>query len=179
MRKRAMVPQGRTVAGLAAILLLSGIVVDVGFVQPRLREISRLRTQMSDAKARVAQQSRQVEEVERLMRGLGVADLGEAIADQGATDPVTFLGRMIDEARLTRLELSTRASGDVGHLRRTRFSLRILGTYPRFVELVRSLEQSKRLVTIEALSLEPASEASGLEGRLDVSIYDPIPGKQP
>jgi hypothetical protein len=119
------------------------------------------------------------EEAQRLAASLGVNDLAEAMSGSSLSDPVTFLGGLIADSRLTRLELATHNAVNVGNLRRTRFSLRVLGTYSRILQLVQSMERSSRLVTVDAFSLQPAAESAALEGRLDVSIYDPIVGKRP
>jgi hypothetical protein len=171
--------RGRVLAGLAGVLLLLGILFDAGFVQPRIREIHRLRGELTNLRTQAGQQGAMDDEVARLAKRLGVDDLNAAFSLYAAADPVTFLGRMIDEAHLTRLELSTQATTNVGQLRRTKFSFRVIGSYGRLMDLVNRLERSPRLATVDALSIMPAVESPGLEGRFDISIYDPLVGRKP
>ena len=179
MKTASASARGRVLAGLAGVLLLIGIVFDAGFVQPRVREIRRLRGELTSLRTQASQQGSMEGELTSLAKRLGVGDLNVAFTSYASADPVTFLGRLIGESRLTRLELSTQATTIVGQLRRTKFSFRVLGSYAQLTDLVQRLERSPHLVTVDALSIMPAVDAAGLEGRLDVSIYDPQAGRKP
>ena len=169
----------RTHVILAAVLLAAGLLVDIGFIRPGRGELARLKAAREDTRLRLGQQRALDEEAGSLAASLGVSDLAEAMSGATLSDPVTFLGGLIADARLTRLELATHASADAGSLHRTRFSLRVLGAYPRILQLVQSMERSSRLVTVDAFSLQPAADSADLEGRLDVSIYDPAAERRP
>lgn len=174
MRPAFSIDSVRTHLILAAILLAAGLIVNVGFVRPGGGQIVRLMAARDEARIRLGQQQALDAEAQRLAASLGVSDLAEAMSGSALSDPVTFLGGLIADARLTRLELATHASADVGKIHRTRFSLRVLGSYERVLQLVQAMEESPRLVTVDAFSLQPAVESALLEARLDVSIYDPV-----
>lgn len=156
----------------AAVLLVLGMTIDVGMNRPRATEIRRLSAQRSQLRVKAAQDAQQQAEFDFLVKHLGGKNAKES-STSGRIDPITFLGRAVDSARLKQLELSSETSLEVGDLVRNRMFLRAEGSYAGIVRLMRSLEMSQRIVTIDAFSIEPALTPGAVEGRLNVSVYDP------
>jgi hypothetical protein len=156
----------------ALVLLVLGIGVHAVVNQPRMNEITGLRERQASllgqagTLARLEAENRELERVNETGGGAGAA-----------IDPFAFVGRAVDAAGLTRIEMGTEASGTTGGLQVTKFSLRVAGIYPRIVDFVRNLERSPRTVTILALTIEPMAESSLLEARMHISVYDPATGR--
>jgi hypothetical protein len=158
---------------LAAGLGVGGAAIDLGFTQPQRRAVERLRLQRADLLGRTAEINSRDSEEKRWAVYLGSADLKSALAERRGEDPITFLGDAIERSGLRRLELGSQAMGETDHLRRSRLFLRALGSYRQITEFVTKLEREERLITVDALTIQPAVESSGLEVRMNLSIYEP------
>jgi len=108
---------------------------------------------------------------------LHVEDLSElrGLAD---LDPVVFVGRTIQQAQLVRRELSAHEIQEDASLKRSRFYVRVEGSYARMLNFVRILEQSARPVTIEALDIKVPLGGSSLEARFEITVHDPIQAQE-
>jgi Tfp pilus assembly protein PilO len=165
----------RFVIGAAALLLV-GLGIDFGIAQPQLRANRRLIALRESKLADIAQISRHQQEVRELARSLGSDDLASAMASRAAVDPLSFLGRSMERTRLTQSALSSRATTETQWLRRTSYSLRATGSYEEILQFVRLMETGPRLVSIDGLALSRIGEDGDLEGRFDLSIYEPKTG---
>lgn len=158
---------------LAAGLVLVGVALDFGFTRPQLRTVGQLRQQRADLLGRSTQVSSRDAEQKRLAAYLGVSDLKNALVEHRGEDPIRVLGDAMERSGLRRLELGTQAGGETDRLRRSRLFLRALGSYPDITRFVASLERDDRLITVDALTIQHASESSDLELRMNLSIYEP------
>jgi hypothetical protein len=164
--------QAGAVLGFAVSLLVAGLLVDIAFTQPRLREVRRLRLQRDELLHQLGNVENREHEVKAIAELLSVDTLAE-LRPAPDDDPLTFVGRLLEGSRLTRLELSTTGTSETESFRRTRFALRVLGSYGRILEFVRNLERGPRLATVDAFVIEAATGPEALEGRLNISIHDP------
>lgn len=164
----------RLVAALSGVLLATGLLVDLGFTQQRLQDVTRLAVERDRLRAQVFLLDRAAREEQDLARHLGGERLIDALTSQLELDAVSYLGLAAKRAGLTRSELTTEATAEMEGLRRIRCTLRVSGTYAQVTECVRALEQGPRLVAIDALDIAGAPETGRLEARLAVSVYDPI-----
>lgn len=160
-------------AALAVILLVVGLIVDLGFAQPRLREAKRLAAERVKRLEKVHQSSQGEREVQDLARCLGAEDLATGLAALRDTDPLSRLARELDRARLTRLDLSSQPSEIIGTVFRTRYSLRVQGSYGHILDFLRVLEQGAVPLTVDALSIAQVPDSPVLEARFDLSVYSP------
>jgi hypothetical protein len=158
---------------LAVLLLITGLVVDRSIVASRQQEIRSLTGERKQLLASTSRAVKQDMTRQELTEILSVPDLAELASEPLPADPVVFLGQMLDRSELTRLELTTRTSGPVGLLHRTEFSVRVLGSFAALLEFLRSLEEAGRLITVDDLSLKRIFGHEDVEGRLNLSIYDP------
>lgn len=172
MTSRVKIPPASMLLGVAIILLAVGLVVDLGFTQPRVQEVRRLDSERRGLLDRLTARSVRDREAEQLARSIGATDLKGAIEVHRNSDPVTFLATALDDNKLTTIELGTTSSHNTGQLTRTRFSLRVRGRYNRILDFVRTIERSPRLVTVDALSIVEAEDSNLLEGRIDASVYE-------
>ncbi len=159
-------------AVLATAILALGLAVNLGFTRPQQEEFRRLAQQRAAARGQLAALEIQELQSRDLAAGLGGEDLRSALQAQNRTDLVGFLSNTILQSGLTRLEMSTQSSAEENHLRRTHFFLHLSGTYASTVDFVRRLEQGPRLVTIESLALEMGPEATALDVRIELSVYE-------
>jgi hypothetical protein len=173
-------PLRRNSTGLILVLplalLILGLLVDIGFTRPKLRAVRSLADQKAQLQKRLVQLERQGQTVDELAAYLGGDDLNEALSNLDVGDPLAYLSQLIEAARLRRQELGTEETSELGKLRRTQFYLRVTGSFSRVLELVRQLEQSPRLASIDAMILEKEFDSGQLKARLRVSIYEPIRG---
>ncbi len=159
---------------LAVLLVIAGFVFDGMFVQPRLAEVGRLRTrnlQLLEERKALAVQNR---EHQSLTRSLRLDEVSEVFVDDMRSDPAVFVSDLLRQTEVTILEIVATESTSSGRLRKSGFTVRVLGGFERILHLVRTLEKEKRLVTIDAFSIQPLTGTSQLEGRFEVSIFDPV-----
>jgi Tfp pilus assembly protein PilO len=164
----------RVLFTLAIALFVAGLAIDLGFARPRFRRVEMLREQHAWTLDQMLYQHQSQLESRTMAQILEVEDLAELTVKRSDSDPLVFLGDLLSESGVTRLELTTVATDDTQLLRRTQFSIRITGRYQKILELVRTIEQSPRLATIDAFALESVTGQKTLDGRLNISIYDPL-----
>jgi hypothetical protein len=167
-------PTGSTwVVLLATGLVVGGVALDFGFTQPQRRAVEQLRRQRADLLGRTAEINSRDAEQKRWAAYLGAASLDAALGERRGQDPIRILGDAMDSSGLRRLELGSQATGETERLRRSRLFLRALGSYPQITQFVASLERDSRLITVDALTIQPATDSNGLELRMNLSIYEP------
>ena len=166
-------PLVRMVLVASGIMLACALAVDFAFTRGQFEAKKRL----LERRERLVSELRPIQAREHQIRGmaeaLGAPDLASAIQALREEDPVSYLGRMVSSAGLVREEMVMEGVSQEGGLRRTRFYLRVQGGYPRILALVQRLEESARLVSIDAMAIGHELEDSGIEGRLNVSVYSP------
>jgi hypothetical protein len=161
---------------LPLVLLILGLLVDIGFTRPKLRAVRSLADQQVQLQRRLAQLERREGRVDELAAYLGGDNLNDALSTLDVGDPLAYLSQLIEAARLRRQELGTEETTELGKLRRTQFYLRVTGSFSRILELVRQLEQSPRLASVDAMILQKEFDSGQLKARLRVSIYEPVQG---
>lgn len=158
---------------VAGILLVCGLLVDVAFTRGQVEAKRRLLERRAVLQGDLKPIQGRERKVRQMASAFGAPDLAAAVQSLHEPDPVTYLGRVVASSGLVGREMVMESTSDEGGLRRTRFFLRVQGGYPRIVALVKALENGPRLVSIDALSVERQGEESGLEGRLNVSVFSP------
>jgi hypothetical protein len=160
------------ILAIAGLLLVVGLIVEMGFARPRLREISRLIDERSQLLSQIRAQQMQDGLSDEMAEHLGVGDLSE-LASAPDADPATYLGMLLDHSRLVRLSMTTDGGKEFSGIRRSDFSLRAQGGYAAMQAFVRDLESGPRLASVEAFDIRTQTDSSQLEGRFNISIYDP------
>jgi len=160
------------VLGAAGLLLVVGLVIEMAFARPRLQEIRRLTDECASIQTRIQDQQRLEGQSRQLAVHFELPGLSE-LTSRTQPDAVAFLGQALDRSGLQRLDMTTNGGEDFGRLRRSDFLIRARGNYAEIQSFVRDLESGHRLVSIDALSIKTMLESSDLEGRFNISIYDP------
>ncbi len=160
----------------AAVLLLVALVIDMGFTRPRLGEVRRLKDRRDQLLGQVAKLGGHDERSQGFAKLLKVQSLTELL-EEPAGDPLAYIGSVLEESRLTRLDLATMGSSQSHGIRRTRFALRTTGSYGRTLEFMRKLETGSRVATIDAFWIEALWEPRTLESRINLTICDPLVGE--
>jgi hypothetical protein len=168
--------RARLGAVLAVLLLVMGILVNLGFTRRQEEQVKHWAAERSRLREKLAILDTQDDQGLEFGHALGAQDLDAALAAQGGTDAVAFIGRALDRARLNRLELSTTSTSTENRIRRTKFFLRATGSYGRVIEFLHSLEQGPRLVTVESLVLQEGNDPGSLEARVELTIYELMTG---
>ena len=173
----ARVPLSASVRWLltaSAILLVCGLIVDATFTRSQLEAKRQLLARREALIAELRPIQMRERKVREMAGALGAPDLATAVQALQEKDPVTYLGRMVSSSGLVGREMGTEATTEEGGLRRTRFFVRVQGSFPKIALLVRRLEEGPRLVTIDALAIQQLEEeGGGTEGRLNLSVYSP------
>lgn len=160
-------------------LLLLGLVIDVGINRAAINEVRRLglyRAQLLDQTNQLVERNL---DNQTLAKALKVESLADVLVPNTDMNPVSYIGQQLDNSGLTRLELSTLGVSESDNLRQNRFSLRALGKYTEIMDFVRSVEQGETLATLDAFSIETVVGKNSLEGRFNISVYEPIVRKMP
>lgn len=160
------------VLAAAGLLLVVGLVIEMAFARPRLQEIQRLTGECARLQSQIQEQQRLDSESRQLAVHFDVAGLAE-LTDRSQPDAVAYLGQALDRSGLQRLDMTTNGGEDFGRLRRSDFLIRARGNYAEIQTFVRELERGRRLVSVDALAIKTMLESRDLEGRFNISIYDP------
>ncbi len=160
------------VLATAGLLLVVGLVIEMAFARPRLQEIQRLTGECASLQSQIQDQLRFESASRQLAVHFDLPGLSE-LTGRSQPDAVAYLGQALDRAGLQRLDMTTNGGEDFGKLRRNDFLIRACGDYAEIQTFVRDLESGRRLVSIDALAIKSMLESSDLEGRFNISIYDP------
>ncbi|MBU1699085.1 MAG: hypothetical protein KJ970_17100 [Candidatus Eisenbacteria bacterium] len=159
--------------GTAVLLLLLGLVIDLGAVNRQLGEYEDLKVQREQLRRQLTKIENQSAYEDRLA-GYFAGMKGDSLAIPAKlVDPIDFLAGGLRKSNLKRLELRTEKSSQTGQLTRNRYFLRANGSYNQIIDFFKWLERGGQLSTIDAFSIEPIIDSSDLELRLNLSIYDP------
>ncbi len=157
---------------LAVLMLLAAVAVEVGMTRPQRLELDRIAGERQRLMEELQDHQNHLRQGDELAAYLEVGNLVDLLEGVGDGDAVSYLNGKLAEAKLTQLELITEASSAYGKLHRSQFSLRLTGRYAGVLQFVRSLEQDRRLATIDAFVITEIEGSSQIEGRFNISIYD-------
>ena len=174
MNWRALPAQLGLAPVIGVILLVLGIGIDLGFTQKQSQNVRGLITEREQLREKLLTLESRDSDSQRFAAHFGVERLTDLFDQDGRTDPVAYLSDVLAESKLTRLELGTMATAEVGKLQRTQFFLRANGRFEQVWKFARQMEQGPRLVTVDALKMEQMIESSNVEARFNLSIYDPL-----
>jgi hypothetical protein len=162
--------------GGGLLLLAVGLVIEIGFARPLLREIGSMNEERSRMRTEIIRQGELDKDGSALAEVFGLADLAE-LGRAPVVDPLAWLGTTISDAKLVRLDLTNTGAADFGKVRRSDFTVRTRGSFAQMQQFVRSLEAGPRLVAIDAFTISTQFDKQSLEGRFMLSIYDPTGGR--
>lgn len=157
---------------LAALLLVVGLLVEREYAHPMLERIANLQSQRQEGWAQLRRQEDLAERSERLAARLGFETLNE-LAASAEIDPVSYLGGLIEKHGLVRLDLRNMGGQAYPALHRTDLNLIVTGRYARIQDFMQDLETGRRLTSIESFTIRSRRETTDLEGRFNISVYDP------
>jgi Tfp pilus assembly protein PilO len=169
--------QTRFLGVAAGALIVLTLAVDLAGLRPAAARMRRLETRRAELAARLVAQSEQEREIEFLASVLGAGSPGESAG--ALADPIAIVDGFIAHRGLERTELVSKPIEETGQVARARLSTVVRGSFAQIVGLVRDLEQSPRVITIDGLSIEAPPGAARLEGRLSLSVYGPKRGSGP
>ena len=109
-----------------------------------------------------------------MARALGRENLTGLLDDRKRQEAVSYIGQVLGGTQLNRLELTTTKTGETGKFRRTQISLRVMGRFSQILDFVKALEKGHRLISVDGLVIEEILGTRNLEGRLSLSVYDPL-----
>lgn len=158
--------------GAVALLLVFAVVMDMAVTSPRIARKHRLEGERDQLRQQLGQTLAAKFRNVDAARALNAPDLDTAIAAP-REDAVSYLGRLLDDSGLTRLNLVTVDAEEGERLVSTRFNVRTAGRYDEMVEFVRSLESGSRLAVVDELVLAAVQFGDEIEGRFQVTIHDP------
>ena len=176
MRGAARNSQPLVLGLLAGALLLVGLVVDLGITQPRARELRALNQRRAELFEAVREEAGRGRESQMLMRWMVADSLENRSSLDLPEGPVSYVDGLLAQGDLTRLELSALEETTRNGLQRTQLLVRVIGGYAQILNFMRHIEQGRRLVVIDAFSVEATENSRTLEARFSVSIYDPEGG---
>jgi len=154
------------------LLVLTGFIIDMGVISPKLNRIAQLKDERVMLETRLGEvMNGRFREVDA-ERALGVEDL-DAYMKGSNEDLVTYVGRQIEDAGLMRLDLSTVDKSESTNVVVTRFDVRVTGHYNEIVSFVKAMESSPRLAEFHNFVIETPLVGKNIEGRFNLSIYDP------
>jgi Tfp pilus assembly protein PilO len=160
--------------GATLALVGAGVTIDFIWANPLLEKTRAMERQRVEALERINSTIEAQAERQALAGALQVADLAELKQLSDRSDPIVFLGRLLDRSGLTRLEMTSTGTNESARLRQTGFTVRATGEYGQIVDFIRTLEQSARLVTVDVLQIQKSVGAGILECRLSLSVFDPL-----
>ncbi len=162
------------VFGAALLLLAAGVLIDLTLLKPRLDEVRRLEAERASLLARVDELAASSQESHTMARALGRENLTGLLDDRKRQEAVSYIGQVLGGTQLNRLELTTTKTGETGKFRRTQISLRVMGRFSQILDFVKALEKGHRLISVDGLVIEEILGTRNLEGRLSLSVYDPL-----
>lgn len=155
-------------------LVCAGMAIDFIWARPMLEKTRAMERQRTEALDRINSTIAAEAERRQLAEALMVAELSDLNWLSSQTDPIVFLGRMLDDSGLIRLEMTSTGSSESARLRQTGFTVRATGQYSQMVDFFRALEKSPRLVTVDVFQIQKAVGNGNLECRLTLSVFDPV-----
>jgi type IV pilus assembly PilO-like protein len=154
------------------LLVLTGFVIDLGVISPKLSRVALLSDERVQLETRLSEvMNGRFREVDA-RRALGIEDL-ETYMKGPNEDQVTYVGRQIEDAGLMRLDLSTVDKSESQNVVITRFDVRVTGDYNEIVSFVKAMESNPRLTEFHNFVIETPLVGQDIEGRFNLSIYDP------
>ena len=154
------------------LLVLTGFIIDMGVISPKLNQIARLSQDRATLETRLGEvMNGRFREVDA-ERALGIDDLG-AFMEGPEEDLVAYIGRQIEDAGLMRLDLSTVEESESANVVITKFDVRVTGHYNEIVSFVKAMESSPRLAEFHNFVIQTPLVGKDIEGRFNLSIYDP------
>jgi hypothetical protein len=160
------------VAILAAITIVGGLALDLFFVGPGSKKLAQFERKRVELIGQVSKVQYTDLENQRLQEYLDKRNLRSE--DISVEDPTVFLGNLIEESKLVRLELKAIDSIESANLTQSRFFIRVIGNFDYTLGFVKSLESGPRLVSIDEIKVSSGSDRKKLETRINLSIFDPL-----
>ena len=157
--------------GLAVVLLAAGLIIEGTVAKPRLRRLQALDAERTRLMGEIDQQ-RHIEAEGRTAAALLGIDSLDEVAGMERSDPIAYLGSLIEASGLMRLGLNTDDRDVAGTLDHQRFTLRVRGDYRALQDFVQRVESGPRLAAVDAFTISPDMDGKDLEGRFNLSIYD-------
>ena len=162
----------------AVAVLVLGTGVYLGLVKPKVDEAKRLEADCDRFRTQILRQSVAGQEGDALLRFMeeGRERIGAPVDDH--SDALTYLGQLVEKARVTSLELTSAPSRSRGSAQAARLVLKATGRYDRLIEFVRLLEGSLRPARVDGFSIELDEETTTLLATFTITIFDSEEGLQ-
>ena len=163
--------------GAMLLLLAAGVFIDLALLKPQLAEVRRLEAERTSLLSRIDELAASSQEGHTMARALGRENLAGLMDEGMQQEAVSYIGQVLGNTRLNRLELTTTKTKEAGKFRQTQVSLRVLGRFSQILNFVKALEEGHRLISVDGLVIEEILGTRDLEGRLSLSVYDPLTRK--
>lgn len=171
--------QTRSLGVALAALVVLALAIDFAGLRPAVARIRRLEARRAELTARFVAQNERERETEFLARVLGSSAGAPGDTSDPPADPMTIVDGFIARRALECTELASKPAEESGQVTRARLNTVVRGSFAQVLGFVRDLEQSPRVITIDALWLEAIPGTARLEGRLSLSVYSPKQGARP
>jgi len=158
--------------GVVFALLVAGVIVDMSVTSPRVADLRELMETRHALRSQLGEAMGSKFRENDAARALGVDNIQIAITPS-PEDPVSYLGHVIEQSGLTRLNLVSVEQDEGERLKRSEFSVRTAGSYDEIIDFVQRLETGQRLVTIDRFNFASHLVGDEIEGKFTLSIYDP------
>jgi hypothetical protein len=157
---------------ISLLVIVVGVSVDMALVTPKSKRLVSLEKKRKELLGQVTQVQNSERENQRLLEYL--EQYGLRTSSLIIEDPTAFLGKLIEDSKLVRLELKAVDEIESANLIQTKFFLRIHGPFDPTLHFIRTLESGTRLVTVDEIKINTGLDNRNLETRMTLSIYDPL-----
>jgi len=160
------------IMAIALLVIVVGVSVDLALVTPKSKRLVSLENKRMELLGQVAQVQSSERDNRRLLGYL--EHYGLRTSSLIKEDPTAFLGKLIEDTNLVRLELRAVDVIESANLVQTKFFLRVHGPFDPTLQFIRTLESGTRLVTVDEIKINTSLDNRNLETRMTLSIYDPL-----
>ncbi len=166
---------------LAVLVLVAALGVDLFWVRPQERELSRLLARRAAVETIASQADRNRLEATALAEYVS-GDAGGGAAWLEAyreADPLRMLERIRAQVRLRRLDLRLGERTEAPPFTRTTYFMSVQGSFTQQIRFLKALELAAPLVIVDSFTMETGVDDPGVTLNLDVSVLTLNPEGRP
>lgn len=163
---------------LALFILILAMAMDFLWIRPHEGELGDLATRRKLAERALLLSAQETSELNAI-RDYVRAGAGDGVTWQtlyAEQDPLRLLEDKREEAGLRRLDLRLEDRESVPPFTKTTYFMSVSGDFEDHLRFLKSLEQTRPLVTVETFIMETQERGNDLTFRLNVSVLTLTPG---
>jgi hypothetical protein len=167
--------------GWALLLFVVALLVDFAWVRPGEGELARLETRKKIAERQVVLTKQEQEEWEATRR---YVDSGLEEGTKWRTayltrDPLRLLDDLRESSGLRRIDLRLQEREAASPFTKTTYFMSVNGTFDRQMQFLKTLEEARPLVTVEAFVMDAPDAGTRVTLRMTVSVLTLAQGETP